>query len=220
MFRQVARVVTRLLKIAFLLGLAALIIPRLVTALHAWAHIIDAGSVAPGRVAVVFGAGLWRNGSPTPVLRDRVATAARLYHQGKITKILMSGDKRNDNYNEPEAMRTYALSLGVPAESIVMDYAGHDTYATCYRAQAIFGLREVVLVTQKFHLPRALYICRNLGMDAQGVPADNRRYRLFSLVYWNFRELIATANALLEVHFTHPLPVLGKPQPIYSQEIQ
>jgi vancomycin permeability regulator SanA len=163
----------------------------------------------------VFGAGLWRDGSPTPVLRDRVATAADLYFAGKVEKILMTGDNRFENYNEPGAMREYALSLGVPDEAIVLDYAGHRTYDSCFRAKAIFGLDHAILVTQKFHLPRALYTCHTLGLRAVGVIADRRDYRRLSLFYWNLRELPATLTALWDVHITHPIPALGVPEPIF-----
>ncbi len=170
------------------------------------------------RVAIVFGAGLWRDGSPTPVLRDRVATAADLYFAGKVEKLLLSGDNRFVNYNEPEAMRQYALSLGVPDEVLVLDYAGRRTYDTCYRARAIFSVNEAVLVTQRFHLPRALYTCTVLGVRAVGVPADRRVYRRGPYLYWNLREILATAAALVDVHLTHPTPVLGQPEPIFPEE--
>ena len=170
------------------------------------------------RVAIVFGAGLWRDGSPTPVLQDRVQTAADLYFSGKAQKLLLSGDNRFLNYNEPEAMRQYALSLGVPDEALVLDYAGRRTYDTCYRARAIFGVRSALVVTQKFHLPRAVYTCRAVGVDAVGVVADRRSYRTLPYIYWNLRELLATARALLDVHITHPLPVLGNAEPIFPEE--
>ena len=174
---------------------------------------------APARpVIIVFGAGLWRDGSPTPVLRDRVRTAADLYFSGKAQKLLLSGDNRFLNYNEPEAMRQYALSLGVPDEALVLDYAGRRTYDTCYRARAIFGVKSALVVTQKFHLPRAVYTCRAVGVDAVGVVADRRRYRTLPYIYWNLRELLATSRALLDVHITHPLPVLGNAEPIFPEE--
>jgi SanA protein len=166
-------------------------------------------------VVIVFGAGLWRDGSPTPILYDRVATAVDLYRAGKAEKILMSGDNRFVEYNEPGVMRAVALTLGVPAEAIVLDYAGRRTYDTCYRAKAIFGVTEAILVTQEFHLPRALYLCNHLGVDAVGVDADRREYRRPSVLYWNLRELIATAAALWDVHISHPVPVLGDPEPIF-----
>lgn len=166
------------------------------------------------RVAVVFGAGLLRNGQATAVLYDRVATAAELYHLGKVDKLLLSGDNRFLNYNEPGAMQAAALNLGVPESALVLDYAGRRTYDTCYRAKAIFGLTRVILVTQAFHLPRALFICEALGLEATGVSADRRTYRRSSLAWWGFRETLATANAWVEVSVTHPVPVLGEPLPI------
>ena len=183
---------------------------------HPYITTLDA--VTPHRVAIVFGAGLWYDGSPTPVLRDRVATAASLYFAGTAQKLLFSGDNRFINYNEPEAMRQYALSLGVPDEAIVLDYAGRRTYDTCYRARAIFGVEDAIVVTQRFHLPRAVYTCRAVGVDAVGVPADRQRYRTGPYIYWNVREFLATARALVDVHITHPLPVLGKPEPIFAEE--
>ncbi len=203
-----------------LLGTLVVSISRLITALYAWprTYRVDDAPVRP--VAVVFGAGLWRDGSPTPVLKDRVETAAQLYFAGKVEKLLMSGDNRTADYNEPEAMREYARSLGVPDKDIVLDYAGRRTYDTCYRAGAIFGLTDVILVTQDFHLPRAIYTCNMLGLDAVGVTAQGRVYRRSSVVYWNVRELAATVTALVDVHVTHPLPVLGSPEPIFPPSAQ
>ena len=163
---------------------------------------------------------MWRDGSPTPVLRDRVATAAELYLSGKVEKLLMSGDNRVVEYNEPAAMRDYATQLGVPEEAIVLDYAGRRTYDTCYRARDIFGVSNTVLITQDFHLPRALYICHALGVTAIGVPADQRIYRRRSMAYWSVRELLATLVAFWEVHVSHPVPVLGSPEPIFPLEAQ
>jgi SanA protein len=168
-------------------------------------------------VAIVFGAGLARDGSPSPVLRDRVATAAQLYFEGKVSKLLMSGDNRFINYNEPGAMRDYALQLGVPDTDIVLDYAGRRTYDTCYRARYIFGVQQAVLVTQAFHLPRALITCNLLGVNAWGVPADQRAYHPIAYRYWRLREIPATFMALIDVLIRRPVPVLGEPEPIFSE---
>jgi SanA protein len=144
-----------------------------------------------------------------------VDTAAQLYFAGKVEKLLMSGDNRFVDYNEPESMRQYALSLGVPESAIVLDYAGRRTYDTCYRARAIFGVESAILVTQNFHLSRALFTCNALGLKAQGVEANNyyylKRYRL----YWNIREQFATVGAFWDVYVSKPLPVLGEPEPIF-----
>lgn len=215
MLRKAIRFFIRLCITFSALGLAALVLPRLVTSLNAIQRIYPPEEV-PGRpVAIVFGAGLWRDGSPTPVLRDRVATAVELYFAGKVYKLLMSGDNTTTDYNEPGAMREYALQLGMPDEAIVLDYAGRRTFDTCYRAKAIFGVQKAILVTQDFHLPRALYICDALYLDAVGVSADIQPYRRSSMLIWNIRELFATLTALIDVHLTHPLPVLGKFEPIF-----
>lgn len=168
--------------------------------------------VPPRRVAVVFGAGITRDGRPLPALADRVWTGAQLYHAGKVEKLLMSGDNRFVDYNEPEAMRQHALSLGVPDEDIVLDYAGRRTYDTCYRAGYIFQVEEPILVTQWFHLDRALYTCDVLGIDAVGVAADRRPY--MAARFWWLREVAAVARAWADLNLLHPTPVLGKKLPI------
>ena len=145
-------------------------------------------------------------------LADRVWTAAELYKAGKVEKLLMSGDNRYIEYNEPEAMRQYALAQGVPDEDIVLDYAGRRTYDTCYRAEYIFEVEEAILVTQWFHLDRALYTCDKLGIDAVGVAADRRDYQ--SARYWWMREVAAVTRAWLDLNLLHPMPVLGDKLPI------
>jgi SanA protein len=191
---------------------------RLLTGLYAKPRTFSSGIIPARRVAIVFGAGLWWDGSPSPILRDRIATAAQLYFSGKVEKLLMSGDNRYLDYNEPGAMREYALGLGVPDEAIVMDFAGRRTYDTCYRARYIFKLSEAILVTQQFHLPRAIFTCNKLGLDSIGVPADRRDYLTRSKIYWNSREIIATSVALWEVFISKPIPVLGDPEPIFPSE--
>lgn len=166
-------------------------------------------------VAIVFGAGLHWDGSPTPVLRDRVKAAVGLYDQGKVQKLLFSGDNRFVDYNEPGAMHEYALELGVPEKDIVLDYAGRRTYDTCYRANAIFKVDQAILVTQRFHLPRAIFLCDQLGIASQGVESDLRTYSRYSLRYWNLREILATMSAMWDVWIQKPVPVLGEELPIF-----
>jgi SanA protein len=202
------------------LGLIILVLPRLVTTIYAWPRIQVLEETTPRSVAIVFGAGLWRDGSPTPVLRDRVATAAKLYFDGKVNKLLLSGDNPTEFYDEPGAMRAYALNLGVPEEDIVLDFAGRRTYDTCFRASAIFDVQDAILITQKFHLPRTIYTCNNLGIISEGVPADLRDYRRRSIIFWNLREIPATFVALWQIHITQPTPILGDPEPIFPREVQ
>ena len=174
--------------------------------------------VEPRDVAIVFGAGLTRSGAATAILKDRVETGVQLYFTGKVQKILMTGDNRFENYNEPQAMKDYALGLGVPEEDIVLDYAGRRTYDSCYRAREIFQVKTAILVTQQFHMSRALYLCDTLGLDAVGVAANNREYRQSSYIIWNMREFLARNVALKDI-ILRPIPVLGEIEPIILEEL-
>ena len=215
MFKRITKMFLNILIFIAVLGVIILALSRLVTGIYARSRTFTVENVPTRRVAIVFGAGLWRNGTATPVLKDRVQTAANLYIAGKVEKLLMSGDNRFVEYNEPAVMRDVALSLGVPETAIVVDFAGRRTYDTCYRAKAIFGVTEAILVTQAFHLPRAIYECSRLGVDSVGVNADLRVYSRSSVLYWNVRELFATVAALWDLNISHPVPVLGNPEPIF-----
>ena len=208
----------KLLIILTISGALTLLIGRLTTAIHSWGRVYSFEDIPNERAAIVFGAGLWRDGSPTPVLRDRVKTASELYFQGKVEKLLMSGDNSTADYDEPTAMKNYAIELGIPEDAIVLDFAGRRTYDTCYRAKEIFGLQSAILVTQEFHLSRALYLCEKLGVESTGVIADQRYYLKRSRFFWNTREALATLNALWDVHIARPLPVHGEFEPNYTEE--
>lgn len=172
---------------------------------------------APHRqVAVVFGAAIYGNGRLSSVLRDRMDTAVSLYHAGKVDKLLVSGDNRFENYNEPGAMMAYAISQGVPEADIQPDYGGRRTYDTCYRAKEVFQAESAILVTQAFHLPRAIFTCRRLGVAAEGVVADKRPYR--NANWYAVRETAASLNALWDVIRHQPPPVLGEPIPLIDQQ--
>jgi SanA protein len=199
-------------------GGSILLLARLIAVGFARPLTFTPTDVPPARVAIVFGAGLLRDGSPTPVLRDRITTAAELFFNGKVEKLLMSGDNRFVDYNEPGSMKAYAIKIGVPEDAIILDYAGRRTYDTCYRAHAIFGLDKAIIITQEYHLPRALYLCNQLGLSAVGVSSDLRTYQRGPYAYWTLRELAATVVAFWEVLITHPLPVLGKPEPIFPSD--
>lgn len=188
--------------------------PKFVLWLFAQPRIYTIEEVQPMRVAIVFGAGLLRDGSAGPVLSDRVQTAVTLYQQGVVEKLLMSGDNSTLAHNEPEAMRQYAVERGVPNEDIILDYAGRRTYDTCYRAKYIFQLDEAILVTQEFHMARALFLCNWFDVEAVGVESSNRDFSERARRYWAFRELFATFQAAWDVLVTKPLPVLGETAPI------
>lgn len=214
MFKKILRFFQRLTLTLCLFALLGLLFSKLIIQLYAAPRIFTVDNVLAERVAIVFGAGLERDGSAGPVLRDRVETAVLLYRQAKVDKLLMSGDNGFVEHNEPEAMRQYALNLGVPAQDIVLDYAGRRTYDTCYRADVIFHVRSAILVTQKFHMARAVFLCNWFGVESTGVEANNTYFRKISRLIWNTRELFATAQAVWDVYVAKPLPVLGEVEPI------
>ncbi len=218
MFIKIIKMLLNILILSILLLVILFGLPKLITSFSAAGRMVNVADAPNAPAAIVFGAGLQKDGSPSPVLKDRVSTAVQLYKSGKVEKLLMSGDNRFVDYNEPAAMRDYALSLGVPDEAIVLDYAGRRTYDTCYRAREIFGLTEALVVTQKFHLPRAIFTCSGLGMKVNGVIADLRDYHTHSLRYWNIREIPATLVAVWQVWISKPLPVLGEPEPIFANK--
>lgn len=214
MFKKIFKFIWHTLLVLGSFTAIALFFPKLVVLLFASPRTFSVENVPSTRIAIVFGAGLLRDGSAGPVLSDRVETAVNLYQQGKVNKLLMSGDNRFIEYNEPEAMRRYALGRGVPDEDIVLDYAGRRTYDTCYRAKHIFQVDTAILVTQPFHLPRALFLCNWFDVEATGVEANNRYFLKRSRIYWNARELFANFQAVWDVMITKPLPVLGNVEPI------
>ena len=159
------------------------------------------------RVAVVFGASVFGNGELSPVLEDRVDTAIELYRARQIDRILVSGDNRHPSYNEPKAMHDYLVSHAVDKKDVIVDYAGRSTYETCLRAKSVFGLQRAVLVTQNFHLSRALYLANELGLDAIGVPGDIKLKN--EVGYQGLREWAAEVKAYFEVHVSSPQAVAG-----------
>lgn len=168
-------------------------------------------------VAIVFGARVLRDGRLSTMLRDRVATGIDLYMAGKVDYLLMTGDGSSEGYNEPRAMRAYAVSRGVPENAIILDEAGLRTYDSCFRARDVFGLEQAVLVTQDFHLDRALFLCDNLGLEVVGVAADYQRpngYSAQSLRWQNLREVAATFVAAFDLLTGTTPAVLEDPRPI------
>ncbi len=176
----------------------------------------DPQAVPSAPVAIVFGAALQANGEPSWMLADRIEAAVDLYKAGKVQRILMTGDNARPDYDEVTAMKQYAVERGVPADRINLDHAGFRTYDSCYRARAIFGIREAVLVTQGYHLPRALYLAHAFGIQAVGLKGGRDRYPRQS--FYDLREAAADIVMWYEVHFTHPLPrYLGEPIDLADQ---
>jgi SanA protein len=177
----------------------------------------DIEQVPDKPVAVVFGAGYWPSGALSMVLKDRLDAAIELYRAGRVQKMLFSGDNRFIDYNEPAKMLEYALTQGVPRDAIVLDYAGRRTYDTCYRARDIFQVRDVVLISQRYHLPRALDTCSALGLDAVGYIADRQPYPRRDLAWYWVREAPALWRAWWDIYIGRTTPVLGEPLPIFAE---
>jgi vancomycin permeability regulator SanA len=164
------------------------------------------------QAAIVFGAGITEQGKPTPYLQSRIETAAALYKNHRVNILLMSGDNSTKEHNEPIIMKNYAIKLGVPAKSIVVDDAGFNTYDSCYRAHAIFGLNNATLVSQDYHLPRAITTCQGLGIQNIGVVAIHSQ-RDFTNNYLA-REVVSTDKMVWQLIFKPHPTALGKPLPI------
>jgi vancomycin permeability regulator SanA len=169
-------------------------------------------SEEPKRVAIVFGARVWNDRTPSNSLYDRVLTGVELYRAGRVKKLLMSGDRQDENYDEPAAMKKLAIELGVAESDIVLDNDGKRTFDTCYRAKEIFEIKKAILVTQDYHQPRALYLCRSLGVESIGITANRRTYE--GEKYYHFREFFSVASAWFEINLLSSEAAQGEKQPI------
>ena len=157
---------------------------------------------------IVLGCLVRNNGELSDMLADRMKQSIELYALGVSSKILVSGDHGRVEYDEVNAMKQYAIDSGIPSEDIFMDHAGFSTYDSIYRAKEIFGADKIVIVTQEYHLYRALYIAKSLGIEAYGVSADYRKYR--GQAMRDIREILARNKDFLYA--------LTKPEPTYLGE--
>lgn len=172
----------------------------------------DIAAVPSKQVALVLGAKVYANGAMSAVLNDREITALELYRNKKVQKILVSGDHGREDYDEVNTMKDFLLNNGVSAEDIFLDHAGFDTYDSVYRAKEIFQVSSMIIVTQKFHLPRAIYIAKSLGINAVGIVADRQEYALG--IYNETRESLARVKAFFDLSFQAKPKFLGEIIPI------
>ncbi|WP_089101557.1 SanA/YdcF family protein [Streptomyces hyaluromycini] len=181
-----------------------------------WLYVSTAGrlrtvaDVPRTDVAVVFGAGLW-DGEPSPYLANRLNAAAKLYKEGRIKVVLVTGDNSRKDYDEPDAMRTYLTGHGVPGKRIVSDYAGFDTWDSCVRAKKIFGVDRAVLISQGFHIRRAVALCEAAGVTSYGIGVDAKHDATW--YYGGTREVFAAGKAALDAIFEPNPQFLGKKEP-------
>lgn len=175
-------------------------------------EIYGAPEVPHKQVALVLGAKVHEDGRLSDMFRDRCETAVGLYENGKVEKILVSGDHGRKEYDEVNAAKAYLLESGVAGEDIFLDHAGFDTYDSVYRARDVFRVESMAIVTQNYHLPRALFIARELGVEAVGVDADLRNYG--GEDYRNFREEFAVVKAGIDVVLKSQPKFLGDSIPV------
>jgi vancomycin permeability regulator SanA len=179
--------------------------------LTAAGHLFSETEVPDAPVALVLGAKVFPDGTPSPFLAARLDVAHRLYQAGKVQVVVVSGSHMAKEFNEPEAMRTYLVNAGMPAEAVVTDYAGFDTYDSCARALRIFGVERLIVVTQSYHLSRAVATCRALGVDAAGVGDESARQHPRSWRRGVIRDQLACVKTVIDL-LTRREPVLGPPE--------
>jgi vancomycin permeability regulator SanA len=214
--RRKGRRVVALLALALVLGVLMLVVSFVglrITTSRDTTSVVDAASRPnPKRdVALVLGAGVLPDGTPSNVLRTRVEAGADLYKRGLVRKLVMSGDNSIANYDEVSAMKNYAETLGVPRADVLLDYAGFRTLDSCVRIRKVFGQKRIYVVSQRFHLPRAIHLCRCAGVDTIGIVAPDPRGRSLRLKS-TVREIPAGAIAWTEAHiFGRGPKFLGDP---------
>jgi len=150
-------------------------------------------------IGLVFGAGLRKVGQPSAVLQDRIKTAIKLYQDNRIGRFIFSADSATPDYDEVTAMKNFALQEGLPESAMIEDKFGTNTYQSCYRLKNEFGLSSAVLITQRYHLPRALYYCQELGIDALGIASLDRGYP--RQLFFTAREYLASLAAWFKINF-------------------
>lgn len=211
--RRVRRIILGLLCLGILAAALALGISAYMVA-STEDRVLSPEDMAPEGLdcILVLGCGIRADGSPTPMLADRISRAVELYEAGWADKLLMSGDNSREDYNEVGTMKAVAMEMGVPEGDVVTDHAGFSTYDSLYRARDVFGADQVVIVTQDYHLSRALYLAEALDLEAWGVPADQRRYA--GQTARDVREILARDKDFFSAVFQPEPKFLGDPIPL------
>ncbi len=160
-------------------------------------------------VAIVFGGGVSPAGQPLPLLKLRLNTAAKLLHDGYVHKILLSGDNRYVDYNEPQAMLNYLVATGIDVNKLQMDSAGRTTFETCERAKKVFGIHKALLVSESTHLTRAVFLCRQFNIEAYGISSDTGDNRQGPQIGQRFREVLASSKAVFNAYVIGEKTILG-----------
>ena len=174
----------------------------------------DAANLSDIDCILVLGCGVRDDGTPSHMLEDRLRRGVELYKAGAAPKLLMSGDHGRTNYDEVNTMKQYAIDAGVPSENVHMDHAGFSTYESMYRAADIFCAEKILIVSQEYHLHRAIYLARALGLEAYGVAADYRTYS--GQLYRDIREILARDKDFFVAIFKPDYPYGGETIPVFG----
>jgi SanA protein len=196
------------LAILFLSVVWALVFPWWVYRTYTGRMWVSVEAVSSVPVAIVFGAGIKANGTPSDALRDRLDTTVELWRAGKVARVLVSGDNRFVEHNEPEVMEKYLMAQGVSAEAIHKDFAGRRTYDTCWRARHIWQVSEALLISQGYHVPRAMWLCEQMGMRVHGLSATRHTY--VKGPWFKAREWMGLLGAWVDVYIRHPAVIGGE----------
>ena len=210
----------KVMMMLFILMCAALVVLLflLIMNIHIKASIKDR-MLSPDQIPItdadcilVLGAGVWNGGRPSPMLEDRLVRAIELYNMGVSNRLLMSGDHGRKDYDEVNVMKRFAVDRGIPSSHVFMDHAGFSTYESIYRARDVFKVKKAIIVTQEYHLYRALYIAKKLGLEAYGVAADLREY--YGQASRELREVLARVKDFFSTIIKPRPTYLGEPIPI------
>lgn len=184
------------------ISIVAQVQTQYVSRIYSVDQFLSIDQVAPAPVAMILGASVKLDGTPSDALRDRVTVGVQLYKQAKVRTLLMTGDDGEFHANEVATMKRLAIEAGVPEKDILVDEHGYRTYESCKRAVEVFGVKQGMIVTQRFHLPRALYLCSHLGMEAWGVSADLQTYE--RIVFFTLRDLASSLKAWWDINIMTP----------------
>jgi SanA protein len=205
----------RIILSIFLMGILSILLIYISIEGIANQYLYSTDNAPKADAIIVLGARVYSNGMLSLMLQDRLDFGYELYKNGKAPKILVSGDHGTKEYDEVNAMREYLLKKGVPSADIFMDHAGFDTYDSAYRARDVFLIKKAIFVSQGFHIVRAVYIGRQLGLQVYGVASDPREYA--GIEYNKLREILSRAKAVLDAEILKSKPkFLGEPIPVWG----
>lgn len=201
--KTVRRTIIAMVTVGMIVGLVCVAV-----VLSHRSQIVSTESVTTAPIAIIFGAKVKDDGTPSDILRDRLLMGIDLYDRHVVSKLLLSGDDGQVAYDEVNAMRVFVIDHGVAPSDVFLDHAGFDTFDSVARASKVFGITQAILVTQDYHLPRALYFASSFGIRAQGVSADRQAYR--GILRYELREFLADVKAVFDVVFHISPKYLGE----------